>query len=625
MSANMEQIKSEHQEQKYLSRVEEKMNKRLVDLEEHIEKSKRNIKEQKEFIWENTSDMDREEFLENKQSVELDTMLLDFDIKNKQILERSIDSPYFGKLQFEFDETGEKRPVYIGLMGFHPDDVDWPLVFDWRAPISALYYEHEKGPGGYLAPDGRIYGTILEKKQFLIQKQKMQYMLDTDLRIDDDILRRELGAHADGKMRQVAATIQKEQNEIIRNNTAKTLVINGCAGSGKTVVALHRVAWLLYNRRKYLKSDHVLILSPNALFSDYISKVLPELGEDNVPEKEWDDIMTDLLLLEDSYEDTNDQIRIMLGCTDPEDSRMKRIRYKSSVSYFHQLNTFIKGRKKDTKSNQTVLVYLEFLNEIGKEHPELREYRNEQNEICYEDVLAVFYLQIKLYGCGCYRGIKHLVVDEMQDYSIFQYAILKELFDCPKTILGDVNQTLIEEHDVIHALTELFPEATLLEMKKSYRCTEEITRFSSRIVGEKDILPFKRHGKEPVVIRSEDEEKQKQKVKEILQKISQNDIYKEQTVAVLCDDEEECMRLYDELKECMDISLIRETTTVYKEGISILPRYLAKGLEFDTAVVYSTEEKPENQMSRHAFYIACTRALHELYVLHTGGLDVYLI
>ena len=624
MSGKIEQMQSEQLEQRYLSKVEEKMDRRLKELEGHIEKWKKNIKEQKEFIWENTSDMDREEFLENKQSVGLDTMLLDFDIKNKQMLERSIDSPYFGKVQFKFEETGEKKPVYIGLMGFHPDNEEWPLIFDWRAPISSLYYEHEKGPGGYLAPEGRIYGNILEKKQFQIKQQKMQYMLDTDLRIDDDVLRRELGEHAEGKMRQVAATIQKEQNEIIRNNTAKTLIINGCAGSGKTVVALHRVAWLLYNRRKYLKSDHVLILSPNALFSDYISQVLPELGEDNVPEKEWDDLMADLLMLEDSYEYKNDQVHVILSCDNPGDNRMKRISYKSSISYFNQLNAFLKGRKKDNKSNQTVCVYMEFLNEIGKKHPEMKEYRNEQGEICYEDVLAVFYLQIKLYGCGCYRGIKHLVVDEMQDYSIFQYAILKELFDCPKTILGDVNQTLIPEQDVIYALTELFPESTFLEMKKSYRCTEEITRFSNRIIGGKDILPFERHGKEPVVIRSDNEEQQKQKVKEILQKLSQNKENEEQTIAVLCDDEEECMRLYDELKNEMKIYLVRETTTVYKEGISILPKYLAKGLEFDVAVVYSTEDKPENRISRYAFYIACTRALHELYVLHIGGLDVYL-
>lgn len=624
MSGKIEQMQSEQLEQRYLSKVEEKMDRRLKELEGHIEKWKKNIKEQKEFIWENTSDMDREEFLENKQSVELDTMLLDFDIKNKQMLERSIDSPYFGKVQFKFEETGEKKPVYIGLMGFHPDNEEWPLIFDWRAPISSLYYEHEKGPGGYLAPEGRINGKILEKKQFQIKKQKMQYMLDTDLRIDDDVLRRELGEHAEGKMRQVAATIQKEQNEIIRNNTAKTLIINGCAGSGKTVVALHRVAWLLYNRRKYLKSDHVLILSPNALFSDYISQVLPELGENNVPEKEWDDLMADLLMLEDSYEYKNDQVHVILSCDNPEDNRMKRISYKSSISYFNQLNVFLKGRKKDNKSNQTVSVYMEFLNEIGKKHPEMKEYRNEQGEICYEDVLAVFYLQIKLYGCGCYRGIKHLVVDEMQDYSIFQYAILKELFDCPKTILGDVNQTLIPEQDVIYALTELFPESTFLEMKKSYRCTDEITRFSNQIIGGKDILPFERHGKEPVVIRSDNKEQQKQKVKEILQKLIQNKENEEQTIAVLCDDEEECMRLYDELKNEMKISLVRETTTVYKEGISILPKYLAKGLEFDVAVVYNTEDKPENRISRYAFYIACTRALHELYVLHIGGLDVYL-
>lgn len=210
--------------------------------------------------------MDEEELLENKNSLEQDVLLLEFYGKNLAALERLEQTPYFGKVGFTYEENGEHLPVYIGVNGFRPKERKLPLVYDWRAPISSLYYAYEKGPAKYQAPEGTFQGVIDEKKQFQIREGKMQYMLDTDLRIDDDVLQRELGENHGSKMKQIAATIQKEQNEIIRNAAEETLVIDGCAGSGKTVIALHRIAWLLYNHRERLNTQNVMILSPNAFF-----------------------------------------------------------------------------------------------------------------------------------------------------------------------------------------------------------------------------------------------------------------------------------------------------------------------------------------------------------------------
>lgn len=620
-----ESMQKEEREQElaYFDQTEQKIKEQVKALRTVIEEGNKKIKEQKQFVWDNTADMDEEELLENKNSLEQDVLLLEFYGKNLAALERLEQTPYFGKVGFTYEENGEHLPVYIGVNGFRPKERKLPLVYDWRAPISSLYYAYEKGPAKYQAPEGTFQGVIDEKKQFQIREGKMQYMLDTDLRIDDDVLQRELGENHGSKMKQIAATIQKEQNEIIRNAAEETLVIDGCAGSGKTVIALHRIAWLLYNHRERLNTQNVMILSPNAFFSDYIAEVLPELGEDNCIEKEFDDLLADMLFVEDPYEFKGDQIHAVLDAKNMEAERVQRIRYKSSISYFKRLDAYLKQRPKISMGEERPLhVYLRFLRELEKELPQMAVYQNDRKEICYEDILAVFYIQVRCFG-GSFPQIRHLVIDEMQDYNVFQFAILKRLFACPKTILGDKNQVLLSEKPTFlgYMLSHVFPEAKLLSLTKSYRSTKEITEFCSHIIGDTGIVPFEREGKEPVVKK---ERSRAAVLSDVQNAVAELDMTKYRTAAVLCRNEEEALFVYDSLKKDLPVTLIKETTTVYCEGILVMPAYFAKGLEFDAVVVCDMGREAENPITRQEFYIACTRALHELFVFHKGSFDAYL-
>ena len=161
-----------------------------------------------------------------------------------------------------------------------------PLIYDWRAPVSSLFYDFDRGPASYEAPGGVVCGEICGKWQYKIRHGKMVYGFESDTKIDDEILKQELGNNGDVKLKNIVRTIQKAQNKIISNTRDEILVIQGAAGSGKTSIALHRIAYLLYNDREKLTSSNILILSPNGVFADYISHILPELGEEDVDKRQ---------------------------------------------------------------------------------------------------------------------------------------------------------------------------------------------------------------------------------------------------------------------------------------------------------------------------------------------------
>ena len=206
----------------------------------------------------------------------------------KHRFEKMLKEPFFGRVDFRFDEEEEAESFYIGIANFAKESGSVPLIYDWRAPVSGLFYDYDKGPAAYEAPGGVMEGEIKSKWQYKIRDGKMVYGFESDMKIDDEILQQELGSKGDTQLKNIVRTIQKEQNAIIRNTQDKILVIQGAAGSGKTSVALHRIAYLLYHDRKHLKSSNVLILSPNGVFSDYISHILPELGEENIQEMSFD-------------------------------------------------------------------------------------------------------------------------------------------------------------------------------------------------------------------------------------------------------------------------------------------------------------------------------------------------
>ena len=230
-------------------------------------------------------------------------------------------------------------PIYIGIHTFYDSQSKMNLIYDWRAPISSMFYDYELGEATYTSPVGEISGDVSLKRQYRIRKGKMEYMIESSLTVHDEILQKELSNNADDKMRNIVTTIQREQNRIIRNEEAHILIIQGVAGSGKTSIALHRIAYLLYTLKGDISSKDILIISPNKVFGDYISNVLPELGEESVPETSMEQILSEVLENKYKYQSFFEQVTELLEKTSSD--FIERIKYKSSFEFISQLDKFI--------------------------------------------------------------------------------------------------------------------------------------------------------------------------------------------------------------------------------------------------------------------------------------------
>ena len=275
---------------RFLEEVEEKLKTRITEINASFLEGEKQIESMHDYYWENYTEMDEYgyENYDNQQALLGEVNANNERLMKKQRLKKMIDSPYFGRVDFLFEGEEESESFYIGIGNFAPKAGMTPLIYDWRAPVSGLFYDYDRGQASYEAPGGTIEGEITSKWQYKIKNGKMVYAFESDTKIDDEILKQELGSNGDVQLKNIVRTIQKEQNEIIRNVKDKVLVIQGAAGSGKTSVALHRIAYLLYHDRKNLKASDILILSPNSVFADYISHILPELGEENIQEMSFD-------------------------------------------------------------------------------------------------------------------------------------------------------------------------------------------------------------------------------------------------------------------------------------------------------------------------------------------------
>ena len=527
-------------------------------------------------------------------------------------------------------------------------------------------------------------GEIVSKWQYKIKNGKMVYAFESDVKIDDDILKAELGANGDVQLKNIVRTIQKEQNAIIRNTSDRILVIQGAAGSGKTSVALHRIAYLLYHDRKNLKSSNILILSPNGVFSDYISHILPELGEENIQEMSFDlfayrelkDVAPDcedrydmiernlvhpkergrywekqspdflnqmegyLMELEDSLMDIRDftyrnyEIKASRILTlfytrfleIPLLSRMDAVREYVVDDY-----ETLAGRDLNEEEQQyfydqfmamyetrdIYVLYSRFLESIGMRP--LPRVWYEKRMLRYEDVYPVLYLKYRLVQPAKRAGVKHLVIDEMQDYTPMQYQILAMLFPCKMTILGDKAQTMEEkQQDVLKFLPGILgKKLRKIVMNKSYRNTVEIAKYAAELAGITDLELFERHGKPVVEEVLWNPEKAVEKIAEHLR--VQPDGY--ETAAVLTMTDQEAWELAKALKERLgedSVTYMNKDSSRFKKGITVTTFYLAKGLEFDQ-VFTVWGRQPEDALIRQAKYICATRALHELYMYQVAS------
>ena len=664
----------------FLEAVLQKLTIRLREIEKDLSEGQKEIENMHEYYWENYTEMDQYgyEDYDNRQALLQQSNANDEKRKLKHRFQRMLDAPFFGRVDFVFEDEEETQAFYIGIGNFAERAGMTPLIYDWRAPVSGLFYDYDKGPAAYEAPAGVIKGEIRAKWQYKIRGGRMVYAFESDTKIDDEILKQELGSSGDVKLKNIVRTIQKEQNEIIRNTKDKILVIQGAAGSGKTSIALHRIAYLLYHDRDRLKSSNVLILSPNSVFADYISHILPELGEENIREMSFD--LFAYRELKDTAadcEDRYDHLERMMQF--PDAKAEKRFRWKQSAEFAGEVEGFLaleedslmdfcdidfrgmhlseqevihlfydkfydtpilkrmdavmeyfidayetlRGRDIEEEDRELLQkkfdrmyvekdiyeIYNRLLEYCGQEP--LSKIPYERRKIPYEDVFPMLYLKYRLTGESVHKNIKHLVIDEMQDYSYLQYVILSRLFHCRMTILGDRAQTLDkEQRDVLLFLPKILgKDIRMVVMNKSYRNTWEIATFAAGISGISDIELLERHGKAVEERRFPTEDEMLSAIRENLNVGA--DGY--ETAAVITMTEEEASDICRLLQNRgVDASYMDRNSSAFRKGLTVTTFYLAKGLEFDQ--VFMIRGTRENPLADQAEYICATRALHELYV-----------
>ena len=683
----MENIKNGRE---YLQYVLKCLNDRLAQADAAILEGEKEIEDMHEYYWENYTEMDQYgyEDYDNQQALFRQMNANEEQFRLRKRFKKMQDSPFFGRVDFRYDGDEEAETFYIGIGNLSESAGSLPLVYDWRAPVSGLFYNYDKGPASYEAPSGIFEGEVTSKWQYKIRKGKMLYEFESDVKIDDEILGAELGSNGEVQLKNIVRTIQKEQNEIIRNTKDKIMVIQGAAGSGKTSVALHRIAYLLYHDRENLKSSNVLILSPNGVFADYISHILPELGEENIREMSFDlfayrelkDIVGDCEDRYDQIEHTvlNPKIQDICrekqspefvskldgfvlrledelmnfrdveyrGCTLSEKEIIDLFYFKfldvpllsrmhSVAEYFIDQVETLRDRDLSDEEREEVMecfrsmyetrdcyvLYSRFLEKEG--YRPLPHCQIEKRRLRYEDVYPVLYLKYTLYQCRNHHGIKHVVVDEMQDYSWIQYLLIHKMFPCRMTILGDKAQTMEDEtQDVLKFLPKIFgKDIRKIVMNRSYRNTMEVAQYANHLTGIEDMELFERHG-EPVDERTFSSTEEA--LESVLEKwLNRREEFETEALIFLTEREAEHAFLYIEkrLKEIApeaenQLCYMNRDSQSFKKGLTVTTFYLAKGLEFDQ-VFGIFEEDRESGLQCQAKYITATRALHELHMYIT--------
>lgn len=340
------------EEQKRLDLVHAKLQERITELEPEVAGLHDQVSALRRQFWEevtvNTST--DEDFEETFYSIRQQEALLSERERSQRLrlqqwksMKRLQLSPYFGRIDFHEDGLKGTESVYIGVSSFADADGIEFLVYDWRTPIASMYYDHSPGPARYDTPGGTITGTMKLKRQYQISGRELQSVFDTSVTIGDELLQQVLGKGSDHQMKSIVATIQKEQNAIIRDNDSRMLIVQGAAGSGKTSAALQRVAYLLYKYRDQLRADQIVLFSPNPMFNSYVSTVLPELGEENMQQTTFQEYLEYWLAGSFSLEDPFDQIEYLLtGYGDPEyAARLHGIQYKASDKFLEAVRHYV--------------------------------------------------------------------------------------------------------------------------------------------------------------------------------------------------------------------------------------------------------------------------------------------
>lgn len=636
------------------------------------------LAEYKDYIWSN-KDIDPHEIRSMRESILNHFALGESVINKRKRLTKILAIPYFGRIDFlEKKENSKVMPTYIGIHTFYDPESRATLIHDWRAPVSSMFYDHELGEAGYRSPSGEIKGEISLKRQYRIRGGKMEFMIESALTAHDDILQKELSSNVDDKMKNIVATIQREQNQIIRNEDIRTLIIQGVAGSGKTSIALHRIAYLLYTFRDSISSKDILIISPNKVFSDYISNVLPELGEETVPETSMEQILSGVLEHKYKYQTYFGLVNELLE--KPSSSLIDRIAYKASFGFISELDKFILHientyfKAADVKLTKYITIPAPFIEEqylrfnrypIRRRFDAMADYMLDMLKIQYaftvttagrnllkkeirlmfagnndiqvykdffkwtnnpgmfkmrkghtleySDLAPLAYLHLALEGNGNQPfRVKHLLIDEMQDYSPIQYKVIQKLFPCRKTVLGDAGQSVNPYgSSTAETIQKSLTASEIMKLCKSYRSTFEITDFAQKIHPNAELEPVARHGEKPQILQFGSAVEELSGIMGLISTYRKSG-YK--SLGIICKTEQQAREMADVLKSyANDISFLSSQSSAFVQGIVITSAHMAKGLEFDEVIIPQTDERNyRSEIDKSMLYVAVTRAMHRL-------------
>lgn len=706
------------------------------------------------------------------------------------------DKPYFARMDFK--ENGKSvEKLYIGKISLLDNKTAYPIIVDWRAPISNLYYEGRVGKAEYECLGEKIKGEIFLKRQYIIENQELKKYVNINVTGNDELLQNALEEKADDRLKNIVATIQDEQNKIIRADINQPLIVQGVAGSGKTTIALHRIAYLIYNYEKEFKPEEFMIIAPTKFFLNYISNILPDLGVNNVKQTTFEDFAYDVIGKKLKISDNNEKLVIIVNKEFNEinnvetDIMIQEAKLKSSIEFKKLVDDYLKtvedsyipkqdfeiniiydnneinlynnihktenknveityNESKHGNSNycdissnnvKTTIMKYENINnlfkntykmynfttrikeieknlaaELKKKTPEIIEnlkkertqkianltgknrielydkydkiikilekehkkiiknyiskipkkdcmqyykefiqnyLKNEnevlkylkantlnnlnKNEVSFEDLAPIMYIQIQLFGVKEKCKIKHVVIDEAQDYGEFQFDVLKTIINSNSmTILGDIAQGVhyyrgIENWKKFIDTEFKDVKTVYTTLQKTYRTTKEIMDVANNVISklpeyEKEYIVLG----EPVIDRKNSInikkiENKEELIKNINDRINTYIKQGYKSIAIIGKDMSECENLEKKLRTIRkDIKLIRGKDSEYNSGISIVPSYLAKGLEFDCVLLsdVSKEKYGNSSLDIKLLYVSITRAMSKLDVFYEGKCSI---
>lgn len=605
--------------------------------------------------------------------------------------------PYFGRIDFKDSKLLQDESYYVGRVGISKSGAE-PIVIDWRAPVASVYYENTIGPCSYtVKSEGRFDIELKRKRTYEIAEDRLKDFFDSDVVANDELLTKYLAKSKKAVLGEIIATIQKEQNAIIRKSPKTNLIVQGVAGSGKTTVAMHRISYILYNYADEFRPEDFYIIGSNRILLNYITGVLPELDVYGVSQMTMEQLFIRLL-----YEDWNPQ-KHRVRSLERQDSQSY---IKGSYEWFHDLEAFCREYEYECipkteirlEKNGILLMDKETITDYLKEYPGMsmqskilmlnkillskleneitgkhvsytkaeekelkRRYRwhfgkdewkgdifqvyeeflvsqcqkgkkisATENTYDVYDLAALAYLYKRIKEIDGIREASHVIIDEAQDFGMMAYGALSYcLRGCTYTIMGDVSQNIhynygLNDWEELKELILTGPYDGFGVLKKSYRNTVEISDFATEILrhGTFPVYPVEpiiRHGNEVCVTECMDEADMMAQSVKIIKNWQKEG---HETIAVVCRDEEEASMVRECLGSVIRIEDSSLETAEFGSGVMVLPVEYTKGLEFDAVLLYhpSSNSYPNEDRYVKLLYVAATRALHELALVHMGNL-----